>query len=72
MVVHICEKILFFSLGTLYSNVYGDQYCHNLSLGLTTKVRACKCAGQEGSPWVTSHAPESVRECEGMNPHTPK
>jgi len=28
--------------------------------------------GPRGSPRVTSHAPRSVGECEGMNPHTPK
>ncbi len=37
-----------------------------------TKARACKGAGQKGSVGVTSHAPENVGECEGMNPHTPK
>jgi hypothetical protein len=46
--------------------------CHNPSLGLATKARVCKGAGQEGSPWVTSHAPGSVRKCEGMNLHMPK
>ncbi len=46
--------------------------CCNPSLGLTTKARACKGVGQEGSPGVTSHALGNVRECEGMNPHTPK
>jgi hypothetical protein len=46
--------------------------CYSLSLGLTTKVRACKVAGQEGSPGVTSHDPGSAKECEGINPHTPK
>jgi hypothetical protein len=45
---------------------------HNPSLGFTTKARACKNVGQEGSPRVTSHAPGSAKECEGMNPHTPK
>jgi len=35
-------------------------------------VRACKVAGQEGSPGVTPHAPKSVGKCEGMNLHTPK
>jgi len=39
--------------------------CRNLSLGLVTKVRACKVAGQERKPG-------SERKCEGMNPHTPK
>jgi hypothetical protein len=48
------------------------KYYHNPSLGLATKARACKVAGQEGSPGVTSHAPESVGKCEGMNPRTPK
>ncbi len=46
--------------------------CRNLSLGFATKARACKVAGQEGSPGVTSHALGSAKECEGMNPHTPK
>jgi hypothetical protein len=35
-----------------------DIYYHNPSLGLATKARACKVAGQEGSPGVK----ESVRE----------
>jgi hypothetical protein len=46
--------------------------CHNLSLGLATKARACKVVGQEGSPGVMLHAPRSARECEGIDPHTPK
>jgi len=28
--------------------------------------------GPRGSPGVTSHAPGSVKECEGINPHIPK
>jgi hypothetical protein len=39
--------------------------CHNPSLGLAIKARACKIAGQERKPG-------SERKCEGMNPHTPK
>ncbi len=46
--------------------------CHNPSLGLATKAKACKVAGQEGSPEVTLHVLKSVKKCEGMNPHTPK
>jgi hypothetical protein len=46
--------------------------CHNLSLEFTTKARAYKSARQVWSLGVTFHAPESVRKCEGMNPHTPK
>jgi hypothetical protein len=37
-----------------------------------TKARACKVAGQEGSLGVRVHAPRSARECEGIDPHTPK
>jgi hypothetical protein len=46
--------------------------CYNPSLGLTTKAKACKGEGQKWSPRITFHAPKNVRECEGMNPHTPK
>jgi hypothetical protein len=46
--------------------------CRNLSLRLTTKARGCKVVGQEGSLGVMPHAPESARECEGIDPHTPK
>jgi hypothetical protein len=46
--------------------------CRNPSLGLATKARACKSAGQKGSSGVTFHAPESAKECEGTNLHTPK
>jgi len=37
-----------------------------------TKARACESSDQEGSSGVRFHAPGSARECEGMNPHTPK
>ncbi len=47
-------------------------FCRNPSLELTTKARACKSAGQEGSLGVTFHAPGNTKECEGMNLHTPK
>jgi hypothetical protein len=48
-----------------------DLSCRNPSLGLATKAGGCKVAGQEGSPGVMPHAPESARECEGIDPHTP-
>jgi hypothetical protein len=35
--------------------------CRNPSIGLMTKGRACKVAGQEGGPGVTSHAPRSAK-----------
>jgi hypothetical protein len=41
------------------------SFCCNLRLGLMTKARSCKVAGQERKPG-------SERKCEGMNPHTPK
>ncbi len=50
----------------------GQKNCRNPSLGLITKVRACKGASQEGSLGVTFHVFGSVGECEGMNLHTPK
>jgi hypothetical protein len=53
-------------------NKWENIYYHNPSLGLTTKARAYKGAGQEGSPGVISHDPRSAKECEGMNLHTPK
>jgi hypothetical protein len=53
------------------SDTEEDDYC-NPNLGLVTKVKACKVASQEGSLGVTSHAFGSAKECEGMNPHTPK
>jgi hypothetical protein len=49
-----------------------DEICHNPSLGLVTKARACKGGEPRGSPRVTFDAPGSVRECEGINPHNPK
>jgi hypothetical protein len=49
-----------------------NGYLSNFSLGLVTKAKACEGASQEGSTGVTFHALGSARECEGMNPHTPK
>ncbi len=46
--------------------------CRNPNLGLATKVRAYKSVGQKGSPRITFHGPGSVKECKGMNHHTPK
>ncbi len=60
------------SLSNISSLLFIPTNCHNPSFGLTTKARACEGVGQEGSPGVTFHALGSVRECEGMNPHTPK
>ncbi len=51
---------------------YIPIFYHNPSLGLTTKARACKSAGHEGSQGVMSHALGSARKCEGIDPHTPK
>jgi len=45
--------------------------CCNPSLGLATKAKVCKVAGQEGN-WESQHIPGSVKKCEGMNPHTPR
>jgi hypothetical protein len=53
-------------------NLNGLQHCYNPSLGLTTKVRACKGASQKCNLGVTFHSPRNVGECEEMNSHTPK
>jgi hypothetical protein len=49
-----------------------SSICHNLNIGLVTKVRAYEGTSQEGKPGVTFHALRSAKKCEGMNPHTPK
>jgi len=46
--------------------------CRNPSLGLAPKARGCKVVGQKKSPGAMSHAPGSAKECEGIDPHTPK
>jgi hypothetical protein len=43
----------------------GHNNCRNLNHGLATKARGCKVAGQERET-------RECKECEGMNPHTPK
>jgi hypothetical protein len=48
------------------------NYCHNPSLGLTTKAKGLQGCKLKGSSGVTLHAPGSARECEGMNLHIPK
>ncbi len=47
-------------------NVVTLTFCLRLRQGFA------KGAGQEGNSGVTTLALGSVRECEGMNPHTPK
>jgi hypothetical protein len=44
--------------------------CHNPSFGLMTKARACKGAGEKGSPGITSHVLGSVGECEIEHSHS--
>jgi hypothetical protein len=39
--------------------------CRNPSLGLATKAKGYKVAGQEGDPGVTSHAPGSAKSVKG-------
>jgi hypothetical protein len=55
------------------NNEYSEEDpCRNPSLGLMTKARGCKVAGQEGSSGVMPHALGSARECEGIDLHTSK
>jgi hypothetical protein len=53
---YLLAKPLFFWVKLL---ILGN--CCNLNLGLITKARACKVAGQKGSPGVTFHAPKSAK-----------
>jgi len=53
-------------------NDFKDRGCRNLSLGLMTKGRGCKVAGQKGSPRVMPHALGNARKCEGIGFHSPK
>ncbi len=65
--------ILFVSLlFAKHENHFRKNLCRNPSPRLATKARACKLVGREGSPRVTLHVLGSVRECKGINPHTPK
>jgi hypothetical protein len=43
-----------------------------LALGLRPRQKGLQGCGPRENPGVTSHIPESVRKCEGVNPHTPK
>jgi len=46
--------------------------CRNPSFGLATKAKGLQGCEPRISPEVTSHTSESVKKCEGVNPHTPK
>ncbi len=46
--------------------------CRNPNFGLATKAKGLQGCGPRENPKVTSHTPESVGKCEGVNPHTPK
>jgi hypothetical protein len=65
------KKVQGLSLTRSFRRKVTNSYC-NLNLELATKARAYKGASQEWSLGVTFHVSKSVRECEGMNPHTPK
>jgi hypothetical protein len=72
MIEHFSKWVELVVLPDKSPHTISQAFCRNPSLRLMTKVRACKVAGQEESPRVTSHALDSAKECEGMNPHTPK
>jgi hypothetical protein len=52
-------KTTIMSLSPNFKSV--DGHCRNPNLGLTTKARGCKVAGQDKDPKVTSHAPKSAK-----------
>jgi hypothetical protein len=72
IIVITCTSFLNMSLNFEFKISMLLKFCHNPSLGLMTKARACKVAGQEESSGITPHAPGNVGKCEGMNPHTSK
>jgi hypothetical protein len=43
-----------------------------LALGLQPRQKGLQGCGPRRSPEVTSHTPGNVRQCEGVNPHTPR
>jgi hypothetical protein len=46
--------------------------CHNPSLGLATKARGLQGYGPRGRPGSHFTCSRECKECESMNPHTPK
>ncbi len=56
----------------LFERANLDHMCCNPSFGLATKVKGLQGYGPKRSMGITSHTPETIRKCEGMNPHTPK
>jgi hypothetical protein len=69
MMQYVCPIHLYVLIGCV---LHKEIICHNPSLKLVTKARACEDVGQEWSLGITFHAPGSVGECEGMKLHTPK
>jgi hypothetical protein len=64
--------MIYFLLFSLDYNCININKCCDPNLGLATKTKVCKGASRNGSLIITFHVRESVGECEGMNPHTPK
>ncbi len=77
-----CQKVLIFIINDMFDlkmcQLFFDYqknhvFIHvaTLTLGLRPKQRGLQSCGPRGSPRITTHAPRSVRKCEGMNLHTP-
>jgi hypothetical protein len=49
-----------------------QNVCRNPSFGFAIKAKGLQGCMPRESPRVTSHTLDSVRKCEGVNPHTPK
>jgi hypothetical protein len=62
---------VFFSIVSLFLVCFVFVY-RNPNFGFATKIRGCKVVSQKGSPGIMPHAPGSARECEGIDPRTPK
>ncbi len=60
------------SLPKPWPTPYHFKMCHNPSLGLATKARGLQGCGPRGRSEIHSTCSRECKECEGMNPHTPK
>jgi len=64
--------IKWFQINLMFIKLENCSICHNPSFRLATKAKGLQGCEPRKSPGITSHTPESVEKCEGVNLHTPK
>jgi hypothetical protein len=70
--IHLYGRVL---VKNLIPSEYGyiSMFCvATLALGSQARQGLVKVRAKREAPGDTFHAPGSAKECEGMNPHTPK